>query len=81
MLACGCMNLMDILATLTGYGLLGLAGLAVGLACLLGLLLGAIVGIGHLARRRRDDDPEAQTSHQERGSALASFRWEEAQED
>ncbi|MFB7333998.1 hypothetical protein FNH09_45470 [Streptomyces adustus] len=83
MLACGCMNLMDVMAALTGYGLLGIAGLAVGLLCLVGLLLGAIVTVGHLIRRGQgDDDPEPpETSGRRReGSSLGSFRWEDSPE-
>ncbi|MFG2950012.1 hypothetical protein [Streptomyces adustus] len=82
MLACGCMNLMDIVAALTGYGLLGIAGLAVGLVCLIGLLLGAFVTVGHLIRRQRGGDPEpAETSGRWREeSPLGSFRWEDSPE-
>ncbi|MFD7876033.1 hypothetical protein ACFV5G_18340 [Streptomyces sp. NPDC059766] len=80
MLACGCMDLMDVVAALTGYGLLGLAGLAVGLVCLFGLLLGAIATIGHLTRRRQGDgEPEPETPSRWRdGSPLGSFRWEDS---
>ncbi|MEU6098318.1 hypothetical protein [Streptomyces sp. NPDC047079] len=76
------MNLMDIVAALTGYSLLGLAGLAVSLVCLVGLLLVAIVAIGHLARRRQgDDDPGPETpGRMRKGSALESFRWEDSTE-
>ncbi|MFE0350235.1 hypothetical protein [Streptomyces griseoluteus] len=72
------MNLMDVVATLTGYGLMGLAGLGLFLICLLALLLGAIIAVGHLVRPRQvPDAPETQTPHLiTEGSALASFRWE-----
>lgn len=81
--ACGCMNLMDIVAALTGYGLLGIAGLAVGLVCLVGLLLGVIVTMGHLiARRQGDGDPEPPetTGRLREESPLGSFRWEDSPE-
>ncbi|WP_316741404.1 hypothetical protein [Streptomyces sp. MK7] len=82
MLACGCMNPMGVVATLAGYGLLGLALLAVGTVCLVGLLLGALVALGHLIRRRRhDDDPEPERPGAPgQGSALASFHWEDSTE-
>ncbi len=77
MLACGCMNPVDIMATLAGYGLLGLAGLAVGLVCLVGLLLGGIVAIGHLIRRwLGDDHVHGEVGPDEEPVGLASFRWE-----
>ncbi|MFD8260261.1 hypothetical protein ACFV19_15295 [Streptomyces griseoluteus] len=72
------MNLMDVIATLTEYGLMGLAGFGLFLICLLALLLGAIIAVGHLVRpRQMPDAPETQTPHLiTEGSALASFRWE-----
>jgi hypothetical protein len=77
MLACGCGNPIDILVTWTGYGLLGLAGLLVGLVCFTGLLLGAMVAVVHVTRRWRGDvrvPAEADPDGYRPG--LASFRWE-----
>ncbi|MEU0598233.1 hypothetical protein ABZ484_08240 [Streptomyces sp. NPDC006393] len=75
------MNPVGLVATLTGYGLLGVALLAVVTVCLVGLLLGALVALGHLARRRQDDDPEPERPGAlGQGSALASFHWEDSTE-
>ncbi|MGW5233304.1 hypothetical protein ACWEQU_13645 [Streptomyces nodosus] len=74
------MDLGKMLAYLAGYGLLSLAGFAVGLVCLVGLLLGAVVGIGHWTHRwlggRHED---GHTDADEEDNTLASFRWERAQ--
>ncbi|MGV9348782.1 hypothetical protein ACWDSD_28995 [Streptomyces spiralis] len=82
MLACGCMNPVGLVATLTGYGLLGLTLLAVGTVCLVGLLLGALVALGHLTRRLQEDDaPESERPRAlGQDSALASFHWEDPAE-
>ncbi|MDO0935734.1 hypothetical protein QQY66_30145 [Streptomyces sp. DG2A-72] len=75
--ACGCINPIDIMVTWAGYGLLGIAGLFVGLVCLAGLLLGGMTGAGHVMRRWRGDDDvpgEGDTDGERLG--LASFRWE-----
>ncbi len=75
--ACGCGNPIDIMVTWAGYGLLGIAALFVGLVCLAGLLLGAMVAVGHVTRRRRGDDHGgAQGDTDEERLGLASFRWE-----
>lgn len=76
------MNPVGFAVTLTGYGLFGLTLLVVGTLCLVGLLLGALVALGHLLRRRRDDDePEPERPDAiGRGSALDSFRWEDSTE-
>ncbi len=81
MLACGCMDLGDIMVHLAGLGLLVTAGLALGLVCLIGLLLSGIVALGHLARRRRSGDHEdGDAGPDEEHVTLASFRWETAQD-
>ncbi|MFE6623668.1 hypothetical protein [Streptomyces sp. NPDC057740] len=77
MLACGCGNPIDIMVTLAGYGLLGITALFVGLVCLAGLLLGAMVAVGHVIRRwRGDDHGPAQGDTDEQRPGLASFRWD-----
>ncbi|MFE7210417.1 hypothetical protein ACFY0A_13010 [Streptomyces sp. NPDC001698] len=72
MLACGCLDPIGILAHLAGRTLLSLATLVLALICLIGLLLGAIVVLGHLTRREQDDDTERDEDH----VTLASFHWE-----
>jgi hypothetical protein len=76
------MNPVGLVATLTAYGLLGVVLLAVFTICLVGLLLGALVALGHLGRRRRGEvDPEPDGPDAPgQGSALASFHWEEPAE-
>ncbi|MFE9628203.1 hypothetical protein [Streptomyces sp. NPDC006527] len=77
MLACGCVNPVDILATWAGYGLLGVALLLVGLVCLAGLVLGAMVAVGQLVHRDRGDDRlTGDTGADEPRTGLAAFRWE-----
>lgn len=77
MLACGCMNVMDGVVTLAGYGFLAIAGLFIGIVCLIGLLLGGMTAAGHLVRRRLGDGhvPE-ETGADEEPMGLASFRWD-----
>jgi serine phosphatase RsbU (regulator of sigma subunit) len=78
---CGCMDLGKMLAYLVGYSLLGMAGLAVGMVCLVGLLLGAVVVIGHWVRRCMGAPHEdGHADADEEYIALASFRWETAQD-
>lgn len=72
MLACGCLDPIGILADLVGNTLLSLAALVLGLICLIGLLLGAMVALGHLTRREQDDDTEPDEDQ----VTLASFHWE-----
>ncbi|MER6977849.1 hypothetical protein [Streptomyces carpinensis] len=75
------MDLGAALAYVTGYGLLGLAGLAVGMVCLVGLLLGAVVVLGHWAHRLLGDLREVgHADADEEHITLASFRWETAQD-
>jgi hypothetical protein len=68
------MDLGKMLTYLAGYSLLSMVGFAVGLVCLVGLLLGAVAVIGHWAHRWG--------GHHEDGHAdtLASFSWETAQD-
>jgi hypothetical protein len=62
------------------YGVLGASLLLVslvGLVCLVGLLLGAMVAVGHVVHRGRGDDHLADGADpDEPRTGLASFRWE-----
>ncbi|MFI9599593.1 hypothetical protein ACIHCX_06850 [Streptomyces sp. NPDC052043] len=58
MSACGCLNPIGMLADLVGNTLLALAVFVLALICLIGLLLGALVALGHLARREPGDGHE-----------------------
>ncbi|MHC0429959.1 hypothetical protein ACX6XY_07200 [Streptomyces sp. O3] len=92
MVACGCFSPIDIATTLAGYGLLGLAGLFLGLVCLIALLLGATALVAHLIQRwRTDGDDEADgggygygyggpvqdADGDEEPTGLAAFTWRE----
>ncbi|MDX3457814.1 hypothetical protein PV396_38700 [Streptomyces sp. ME02-8801-2C] len=71
------MNPMDLVVALAGYGLLGAAVLFIGLVCLAGLLLGAMVVAGHVVRRWRGDDHlSGESDAEEERLGLRSFRWE-----
>ncbi|ELS55693.1 hypothetical protein STVIR_3345 [Streptomyces viridochromogenes Tue57] len=72
------MDPVDIVVTWAGYGLLGLAGLLIGLVCLVGLMLSAMVALGRLVGRREEDDLDAsgRGAAGEETGGLASFRWE-----
>jgi hypothetical protein len=82
MLACGCMNPIDIMATLAGYGFLGITVLFIGLICLVGLLLGGMAAVGHLVRGQQDDGlpSQGEADPDEEATGLASFRWEAEQD-
>ncbi|MBT2675150.1 hypothetical protein J7E95_30975 [Streptomyces sp. ISL-14] len=79
MLACGCMDPYDIVVTWTGYGFVGVVGLLIGIVCLAGLMLGAMVAAGHLVRRLRGYDDADDVPGEDDGeetAGLAGFRWE-----
>lgn len=79
MLACGCMDPYEIVATWTGYGLLALVGLLIGLVCLCGVLLGGFVLAGRLVQHRwGDGDADDEAGYPEEPAGLAVFTWEEA---
>lgn len=79
MLACGCGNPIDIMVTWSGYGLLAVAGLVVGLLCLVGLLLAGFVLAGRLVRWRwGDGDADDERGYEDAPAGLAAFTWEES---
>ncbi|MFF8862756.1 hypothetical protein ACF08B_12005 [Streptomyces sp. NPDC015139] len=74
--ACGCVNPIEMVARLAGYGLAGLAALALGFGCLIAVLLAAIVGLGGLVRRRPGAvHTSVDGAADEEPAGLASFRW------
>ncbi|MEU0003101.1 hypothetical protein ABZ079_02020 [Streptomyces sp. NPDC006314] len=77
MQACSCMDPVDVIARLAGYGLAGIAALVLGFVCLIAVLLAAIVVLASLVRRRHGDGhaPGAAGADEE-AAGLASFRWE-----
>ncbi|MFD8369396.1 hypothetical protein ACFV2Z_01265 [Streptomyces sp. NPDC059688] len=76
MQACGCMNPIEMVARLAGYGLVGLAAVVLGLVCLIAVLLAAIVVLGGLVRRRSGAVRTwADGAADEEPAGLASFRW------
>ncbi|MGI5142613.1 MULTISPECIES: hypothetical protein [unclassified Streptomyces] len=74
------MDLGKMLARLAGYSLLSMAGFAVGLVCLVGLLLGAVAVIGHWAHRWGGHHEDGHADTDEEINTLASFSWETAQD-
>lgn len=78
MLACGCLNPIDIAATLAGYGLAGIAVLGVAMLCLTGLLLGGLALGGNLVLRRWGAGAETGAETDGTPAGLASFTWEDA---
>ncbi|MFJ8030823.1 hypothetical protein [Streptomyces sp. NPDC096032] len=76
MQACGCMNPIEMVARLAGYGLVGLAAVVLGLVCVIAVLLAAIVVLGGLVRRRSGAvRTSADGAADEEPAGLASFRW------
>ncbi|MFP3992399.1 hypothetical protein U9R90_34020 [Streptomyces sp. E11-3] len=78
------MNPIDIMATLAGYGLLGFAGLVIGLVCLIGLMLGGTTLVVHMVHRWRGVDGYEDEASGEDGASgdgqptgLATFTWRE----
>jgi len=65
--------------TWSGYGLLAVAGLVVGLLCLTGLLLAGFVLAGRLVRwRRGDGDADDERGYEDAPADLAPFTWEKS---